>query len=149
MLNSTVVTRFKESYWSVTMSPEKRTSSTMFTTIDSNLGQIENLRFLEALGANVIGIDLFGEGATDRIADLLARHPKPLLLFCDNGNKREEVRRFAPLLSGGDFLAVHDWGSEFFESDVPSNLEMVWPDPPEASGLTRWFCVRTSANTDP
>ena len=85
-----------------------------FVTVDSSLGQVENLQFLEALDSNVIGMDLFGDGALTRITDNLEELPAPRLLFCDNGNKREEVRRFAPLLADGDFLAVHDWGSEFF-----------------------------------
>jgi len=112
-----------------------------FVTMDSNLGQVENLLFLEALGSEVIGLDLIGDGSVEKVTDILEELPGPRLLFCDNGNKREEVRRFAPLLAEGDFVAVHDWGSEFFDSDVPPFLRMVWPEPPDESDLTRWFCV--------
>jgi len=112
-----------------------------FVTMDSNLGQVENLLFLEALGSAVIEMDLFAESSLETVTNILEELPGPRLLFCDNGNKREEVRRFAPLLAEGDFLAVHDWGSEFFESDVPPFLQLVWPDPPEVSDLIRWFLV--------
>ena len=43
---------------------------------------------------------------------------KPLILFCDNGNKKREFREFVPFLKSGDFVVVHDWGSEFLQKDV-------------------------------
>src|SRR5947199_8576481 len=36
---------------------------------------------------------------------------------CSSDLKREEFKRFAPLLQPGDFFIVHDWGSEFGAED--------------------------------
>lgn len=55
----------------------------------------------------------------------------PMVLFCDNGHKISEVTYCAPYLWKGDFLAVHDWGSEFFEANVPQNARMILQEPCE------------------
>jgi len=34
-------------------------------------------------------------------------------IFCDNGNKQAEFALYAPFLSVGDAIAVHDFGTEF------------------------------------
>jgi len=112
-----------------------------FVTMDANLDQIENPQLLKALGATVVSANLFEESAVLAMGELLEELPKPVLLFSDNGNKREEVRRFAPLLQVGDYLAIHDWGSEISAADIPPKMDLVWPEPPEASRLTRWFLV--------
>jgi len=116
-----------------------------FVTMDANIEQIENPQFLKALGATVVRANLFEESAVVAMGELLEQLPKPVLLFCDNGNKREEVRCFAPLLQAGDYLAVHDWGSEISAADIPPNMNLVWPEPPEASRLKRWFAVGRDA----
>jgi len=89
-----------------------------FVTMDANLDQIENPQFLGALGATVVRANLLEDSAVLAMGELLEELPKPVLLFCDNGNKREEVRRFAPLLQVGDYLAIHDWGSEISAADI-------------------------------
>lgn len=38
---------------------------------------------------------------------------RPLLVFCDNGYKKDEFGRYAPLLFAGDLIGVHDCGTEF------------------------------------
>ncbi len=35
-----------------------------------------------------------------------------VLLYCDNGNKVEEITRFAPFLKPGDLLGCHDYATE-------------------------------------
>lgn len=45
------------------------------------------------------------------IEELLA-NDKRKFLYCDNGNKDEEINLFAKCLSVGDLLGVHDWGYE-------------------------------------
>lgn len=52
-----------------------------------------------------------------RIIKLIIEN-KNVLLYCDNGNKREEVAMYAPYLKSGDILGIHDWGSEIFEEDI-------------------------------
>jgi hypothetical protein len=39
------------------------------------------------------------------------RRPR-LLLYCDNGNKVEEITRYAPLLKPADLLGCHDYSTE-------------------------------------
>lgn len=41
---------------------------------------------------------------------------KPLLLFVDGGRKNLEFKRLVPFLSHGDYVAVHDYGTEFAKS---------------------------------
>jgi len=55
----------------------------------------------------------------------------PMILFCDDGNKPLEAKTFVPDLSPGDFLFVHDWGSEFTDHDIEpfrSLVEPYWTD---------------------
>lgn len=59
-------------------------------------------------------IDYLGEG--------------PWILFCDNGNKPRELQTFAPHLTEGSLLVVHDWGTEVVSGDVPDSLEMLYED---------------------
>jgi hypothetical protein len=67
-----------------------------------------------------IRLDLW-ERAED-VRDLIARAPRPFVLYCDNGDKRLEVETFAPALQVGDFLAVHDLGTEILEQDIPADF---------------------------
>ena len=57
------------------------------------------------------------EQVIEEIQDLIGQ-PGKTLLFCDNGNKRAEVRLYVPHLKVGDFLALHDWGQEIFAKDL-------------------------------
>jgi len=51
------------------------------------------------------------------IKELIVR-PGPSIVFCDNGDKREEFRQLAPILKPGDIIGVHDWGREIGRRDV-------------------------------
>jgi len=44
---------------------------------------------------------------------------KPGILFCDDGNKPSEVYHYHRLLHRESLIAVHDWGTEFLERDIP------------------------------
>jgi hypothetical protein len=70
----------------------------------------------------------------EEILTLIRGAPRPFVLFCDNGNKRLEVAKYAPALRVGDYLAVHDLGVEIWERDVPANFARV-----HAGGLTGFF----------
>lgn len=63
----------------------------------------------------------------------------PMLLLCDNGNKPLEVKIYSPILRVGDLLAVHDWGVEISDSDIPDALFMVYQE--WSHSLTRIFQV--------
>lgn len=48
--------------------------------------------------------------------------PVKKLLYCDNGRKRQEVAMYAPMLSPGDYIGVHDWGNEIWWKDVKDHI---------------------------
>lgn len=77
-------------------------------------------------------IDIFSN--PKEIIDLIKSAPKPLLLFCDNGNKKLEVEIFSPFLEKGDYLTVHDYKIEIMPEDIPYDLIKILN-----SGLTAFF----------
>ena len=109
-----------------------------FATIDINDPDIpEMLPLYAALEIEALKGDMF---RSRRLKSLLTN--KPVLLFCDGGNKVNEFLVFLSYLSPGDYIAVHDWGVEFQPSDVPAGVEMVMQDKCEQVGaLTRFFRV--------
>jgi|GEM_PF-5515294 len=110
------------------------------TTIDRNHCLLECGGLLERLGVKTLLMDLLAESAADELASALAGQPRPLMLFCDNGDKPREFRSFAPLLATGDFIAVHDWGSEIREADLEPRVPMVMAAECEAiASFTRFF----------
>lgn len=52
------------------------------------------------------------------VTELIVGCAKPLAIFFDNGNKPKEWRWFAPFTQAGDYLIVHDWGTEFLPKDI-------------------------------
>jgi len=98
---------------------------------------------LEKLGTQVLSMDLLSEATIEPMAELFARLPKPLILFCDNGNKPLEWNRFVPLLSPGDFAAVHDWGSEFYEQNLDPTAEpFLREEAEQIESMTRFFQIQ-------
>ena len=68
----------------------------------------------------------------------------PLVLFCDNGDKRRECEIYVPHLQSGDYLAVHDWGTEFCPEDAALYpLEPLYFDIIEKmKGVTRMWKIK-------
>jgi len=89
--------------------------------------------------------DLFGEAGKKLIDFLDGGLPRPILLFCDNGDKPREFREFVPHLRVGDCVGVHDWGSEIHRADVTifgDALKPVWWNLFEGAGsITRFLKV--------
>lgn len=50
-----------------------------------------------------------------------------LLFFCDNGDKPREMREFVPRLRVGDIVGVHDFGLEFFDTDLEGYRHLLRP----------------------
>lgn len=50
----------------------------------------------------------------------------PGILFCDNGNKPSEVYHFHRLLHRSSLVAIHDWGTEFLERDIPDTHRVYY-----------------------
>lgn len=90
-----------------------------FDTFDNIKSFKENNALTEMIGLNdkFHNIDIFKEGS-GIISNLITAGPHPVAIFFDNGDKPREWKTFAPLTSKGDFLIVHDWGTEFGEQDV-------------------------------
>jgi len=89
--------------------------------------------------------NLFGE-AGRKLKELLnGGLPRPILLFCDDGDKPRELREFVPHLRAGDYVGVHDWGTEIGQADVDmAALEPLWWDEWEKVGsITRFMKVVT------
>ena len=55
--------------------------------------------------------DILGRGTNSEVLKYLAK-PARKMLYCDNGNKLEELLLYAPHLMQRDLLGVHDWGTE-------------------------------------
>jgi cephalosporin hydroxylase len=68
--------------------------------------------------------NVFDDGGS-RMRQLLNESLHPLLLLCDGGDKQMEFKMFVPMLQNGDYIAVHDWGSEFWDSSVTPVRDMV------------------------
>ena len=87
-----------------------------FDNVNSFKGN-DALPVLIGLKENFHHVDIFKEGA-GIISNLITAGPHPVAIFFDDGDKPREWRTFAPLTSKGDFLIVHDWGTEFGEQDI-------------------------------
>ena len=61
--------------------------------------------------------DVFSDSMVEGIKHSIQNHSQ-ILLFCDNGNKIEEFKLYAPLLKKGDIIFVHDWNNEIKMNDI-------------------------------
>lgn len=53
---------------------------------------------------------------------------KPILLFVDGGNKGKEFAYFVPFLCPGDYVAVHDYGTEFRPEMADPVADLLEPE---------------------
>lgn len=59
------------------------------------------------------------------------------LVYCDGGDKIKELATFSEWLKPGDYIAVHDWGTEV--NSAPSYLKEVYGKECDEEGMTRIF----------
>lgn len=89
--------------------------------------------------------NLFGEAGKKLVELLSGGLPRPILLFCDNGDKPREFREFVPYLQIGDYVGVHDWGTEIHYADVAifgdALKPMWWGEWEGAGSITRFMQV--------
>jgi len=89
--------------------------------------------------------NLFGEAGQKLVKLLHGGLPRPILLFCDDGDKPREFREFVPHLLPGGYVGVHDWGTEIGQAHVDifgDSLEPLWWDEWEKAGsITRFMKV--------
>jgi hypothetical protein len=62
------------------------------------------------------------EKPNQNLIDLLNR-PEKKFLYCDNGNKVQEINMYAQYLKPGDFLGVHDWGTEVSAESIKETTD--------------------------
>jgi hypothetical protein len=107
--------------------------------LDTILARLLNLKDAFILGD-------FWEDANERLLFLMHNPQlKPFLLYVDGGCKWREFQAFVPELSAGDYVVVHDYGTEFqpeHAEPVEHLLERVFWDeclePPQPC-LTRFW----------
>jgi cephalosporin hydroxylase len=59
----------------------------------------------------IIG-DVFDANIWWRINNIIQDASGTVLVFCDNGNKPEELHKYAPLIRVGDYIMAHDYPGE-------------------------------------
>lgn len=70
--------------------------------------------------------DIFQDECKE-VLQLLSAAQRPLLLMCDNGHKAHELQNFVPHLQPGDYVSVHDWGTEVRDEDIVSIVHLLQP----------------------
>jgi len=114
-----------------------------FATVDIHIPEQHSLHKILGIPSVFHQIDLSKPGAKKEVGRVMAGLPRPIILYCDNGDKPHEVAVFSDLLQRGDYLGVHDYGIEFHEHDLATVrdrvVDVVMPD--EALGRTRWYEV--------
>jgi len=110
-----------------------------YTTLDrEDLCRADVSAAMGRLGAKRHLVEVFDRA--DFVHGLIAAAERPLVLFCDNGNKPREFQTFSPSLQSGDFVAVHDWNAEIRLSDVRPELPMILAEECDATNsITRFF----------
>lgn len=91
----------------------------------TDIATMEDLENLNANGFNdnvkIFIQDILSEPVPE-IVDLI-QSDKRVLLYCDNGNKIQEVHMYAKYLKSGSLLGVHDWNREIKRSDIDKPLK--------------------------
>lgn len=79
--------------------------------IKDHLDDDTKITLINDLNVMVECRDVFGDIAVEQIKTTLSLD-KPVLLYCDGGNKQKELMRFAPTAKAGDVVGCHDYGTE-------------------------------------
>jgi len=88
---------------------------------------MDALKAIRALGGHVHTSDVFSEGTVEVIRFLIGKSEGPAFIYCDNGDKPREVNTYAPLLRTGDYLGVHDFGTEIHSLPYSGFKRWHWP----------------------
>lgn len=95
------------------------------------------------LAASFHMLDIFSDEGVTYVKSLIETLPKPLCIFFDNGNKPREWAIFAPHTAIGDYCVVHDWDTEFTQSDIGGvHVERIMVAESDARGAgwkAMWF----------
>jgi hypothetical protein len=69
----------------------------------------EDQKLFENSNLTILVTDLF---KSNPLISILLALPLRKFLFCDNGDKDFEVRKYSRYLNSGDLLGIHDWDTE-------------------------------------
>lgn len=105
-----------------------------FVTYDTVRRKNSRLKRLLGFDKHHRRVDIF-ENKEEIIKEI--QKPGRTILFCDNGDKQKEVDTFAPFLKSGDIIAIHDWNTEVFPSEVTMKLYDIQVE--NWDGTTKFF----------
>lgn len=104
---------------------------TRFPEMDSPIAKRLGLEEHFVLG------NVFQQSQETLIRLLTDQFLKPVLLYCDGGNKSKEMKTFVPYLSQDDYVAVHDYTTEFKPDDIGPVEHLL-----EMEFLDECMCIR-------
>lgn len=79
-------------------------------------------------GANYYIGDAWEPKCVEMVEIIMSTEGKAFIL-CDGGNKVKDFSTYFPLMRAGDWIALHDFGKEFRETDLPqTDLKPYRPD---------------------
>jgi hypothetical protein len=94
----------------------------------------------------VIVADCFAKESLTMIGTLIASAPRPVLVYCDGGDKPREMRQYAPMLRVNDYLLAHDYPGEIteeslrlFGNDFPFMRELEGAFIRQEYGVSLWM----------
>lgn len=73
-------------------------------------------------------LDVFCKKAQEIITELI-KSKNRIFLFCDGGNKGDEMNMYAPVLKPGDLLFAHDWKSAVHIGHIQEMIVKLRPRP--------------------
>lgn len=90
---------------------------------------IDDTKLIEKYaGVTYYTLDVFSKKA-HRIISGLIELSRKVFLFCDGGNKGNEMNMYAPELKTGDLLFAHDWRSDVHIGHITDMLVKLRPIP--------------------
>ena len=66
----------------------------------------------------VIIADCFAPESIGMIQKFIASAPRPVLVYCDGGDKPREMNTYAPMLRRNDYLMAHDYPGEITDGSL-------------------------------
>lgn len=82
---------------------------------------------------------IFADEIETLVSNELAARGHPACMFFDNGDKPREWRTFYPYATAGDYLVVHDWGTEFKAENITGLVTRIAESEKRSSHMTAWF----------
>lgn len=101
-----------------------------FFTFDIKTRNGNAYKKISQLGGTFLQLNVFQSRGKEKLRSLI-QSPGRVLLLCDGGDKREEMKIFASFLKSKDVIMGHDYfekTSDFFQQDKWFSCELVKED---------------------